>query len=137
MLAGKSYPSIAAPSQKDYRGNNCAPASREKLASTLLKAGITNPAVWAIAGVMQPTALKSPMATAVAGAAVATALEPFDLHPATVLMKGTHNPAFYISWRSQRDIVRSMGWKSALMIWGGPALTLLSAYVLSAYFGWF
>jgi hypothetical protein len=119
---------------------------QEKLASALLKAGITNPAAWAVAGVLEPNAAvigsSSRSAATIAGkagsaAAVQTAREPFNSHPATVLAKGTRNAAFYISWRSQRDVARSLGWKSGLMIWGGPALTLLSTYVLSTYFGWF
>jgi hypothetical protein len=63
-------------------------------------------------------------------------MEAFDPNPPVVLMKGSHNPAFYISWRRQRDVVRSLGWKSALMIWGGPALTLLSIFIFLAHFGW-
>jgi hypothetical protein len=51
-----------------------------------------------------------------------------------VLMNGTHDPAFFISWRSQRDVVASLGWKSALYIWGGPALTLLCAYIVAMHF---
>jgi hypothetical protein len=45
-------------------------------------------------------------------------------------MKGQNNPTFLISWRSQRDLARSLGWKCTLMIWGGPALALLSLYAL-------
>jgi hypothetical protein len=60
----------------------------------------------------------------------------FDLNPKTVVMKGQNNPAFFISWRSQREIAQSLGWQSALMIWGGPALTLLCLYILAARFGW-
>ena len=45
-------------------------------------------------------------------------------------MKGKNNPTFLISWRSQRDLARSLGWKCTLMIWGGPALALLSLYAL-------
>jgi hypothetical protein len=47
-------------------------------------------------------------------------------------MKGKNNPTFLISWRSQRDLASSLGWKCAFMIWGGPALALLSLYVLLA-----
>ena len=43
-------------------------------------------------------------------------------------MKGANNKTFLISWRSQQDVARSLGWKCALMIWGGPALALLSLY---------
>jgi hypothetical protein len=49
-------------------------------------------------------------------------------------MKGDNNPAFFISWRNERAIAKSLGWKSALCIWGGPALILLGAYVLLAQF---
>jgi hypothetical protein len=45
-------------------------------------------------------------------------------------MKGKNNPTFLISWRSQREIARSLGWKCALQIWGGPALALLCLYGL-------
>jgi len=59
---------------------------------------------------------------------------PFDLHPPVVLMKGSHNPAFLISWHSQRDLLTELGWKSALYIWGGPVLTLVSVgFVLSRF----
>ncbi len=102
-----------------------------KLAAAMMKAGVTSPAAWAVAGVQYPGAL-----AAVKGTVAAMPEEDFDLNPKIVLMKGTHNPAFIISWQSQRDVVRSLNWKSALMIWGGPALSLLCIYVLAAQFGW-
>ena len=45
----------------------------------------------------------------------------FEPRPAVVLMKGENNPTFLISWRSQREIARWLGWKCTLMIWGGPS----------------
>jgi hypothetical protein len=51
-------------------------------------------------------------------------------------MKGASNKTFMISWRSQQDVARSLGWKCALMIWGGPALALLSVYVLLSIENW-
>jgi hypothetical protein len=57
-------------------------------------------------------------------------MDGFEAHPAVVLKKGKNNPTFLISWRSQREVARSLGWKCTLMIWGGPALALLSLYVL-------
>jgi hypothetical protein len=56
--------------------------------------------------------------------------EAFDLHPPVVLMKGTKEPAFFISWRSQRDVVQGLVWKSRLLFWSGPALMLVSLYFL-------
>ncbi len=101
---------------------------QQKITAALMKAGITNPAAWAAAG------LNSAVAATPTGAAAAMAPEQFDLHPATVLMKGTHDQTFLISWHSQRDVVSSLNWKSSLMIWGGPALTLLCVYILAAHF---
>jgi hypothetical protein len=112
---------------------------QQKIAAALTKAGITSPAAWAAAGVLDPTSaltrssLGSPGNSA---AGTAPAPEQFDLHPPVVLMKGSHTPAFFISWRSQKDVVQSLGWKSAAMIWGGPLLTLISVYVLLLRFGW-
>jgi hypothetical protein len=110
---------------------------QEKVVSAMMKAGITNPAAWGLAGSTNRPVLAVSSSAAGSAAAVCPAPEPFDLHPPVVLMKGVHNPDFFISWQSQRGVVQSLGWKSALMIWGGPALTLVSAYILSAYFGWF
>jgi hypothetical protein len=90
------------------------------VAAALQKAGISSPGTWAAAQVT-PTA-----------AATSTATDGFNSRPAVVLMKGKNNPTFLISWRSQRDLARSLGWKCTLMIWGGPALALLSLYVLLA-----
>lgn len=57
-------------------------------------------------------------------------------HPSTCLGKGASGDPFMISWRSQRDVVQSLAWKSALCIWGGPALTFVCLYVLALCLGW-
>ena len=111
---------------------NSAPVSamtqEQKITAALMKAGITSPAAWAAAG------MRTAVAVAPAAAAAAVAPAQFDLHPPVVLMKGEHNPAFLISWHSQRDVISSLSWKSTLMIWGGPALALLCVYILAAHF---
>ena len=112
------------------------PAQRQKITAALMKAGITNPTAWAVAGVNPSGATHPSSASGGAGAAVAIATEQFDRYPPTVLMKGTHDPAFLISWHSQRDVVKSLNWKCTLMIWGGPALTILCAYIVAAHFDW-
>ena len=117
---------------------------QQKIAAALVKAGVGSPAAWAVAGV-------SPQAALPGGSTVSAAVaispespeengqeikETFDLHPPVVLMKGSHDPTFFISWRSQRDLIATLGWKSTLMIWGGPALTLVCVYILLAHFNW-
>jgi hypothetical protein len=131
-----------APPARIYLGTNkpaqdADPAQQQKVTAALIKAGITNPAAWAAAGLVNPAVVASAAAASTGGgAAVATAPEQSDLHPPVVLMKGSHDPAFLISWHSQRDVVRSLSWKSTLMIWGGPALALFCAYFVAAQFDW-
>jgi E3 Ubiquitin ligase len=60
----------------------------------------------------------------------------FDTNPSVCLGKGTEENPFMISWRSQREVVESLAWKSVLCIWGGPALTLTCLYVLALCLGW-
>jgi len=95
---------------------------QQKVATALLKAGIANPAAWAAAGVASATSAVAPGPN--------SPLANFDPHPPVVMKKGKNNPTFLISWRSQRELANSLGWKCTLMIWGGPVLTLLSLYGL-------
>jgi hypothetical protein len=144
---------------------------QQKVAAALVKAGISNPAAWAAAGLGEPTvrvnsdpafasrntsdaALNPPVdgdgntnagvlgpaapltptfTQDVAPNSVAAKSDAFDPRPPIVLMKGTNNPAFMISWRSQQAVAGRLRWKSMLMIWGGPALALACLYTL---FNW-
>jgi hypothetical protein len=110
---------------------------QQKIAAALSKAGMSAQAGWNVALVSTATAsaCAAKPAVAVEARPAAEDVGAFDLHPPVVLMKGSHDPAFFISWRSQRDVVASLGWKSSLMIWGGPALTILCVYILLAHFG--
>lgn len=60
----------------------------------------------------------------------------FNMNPTVAIGKGTNHEFFMISWHSQREVVRSLAWKSALCIWGGPALTLACVYFLILSLGW-
>lgn len=122
-------------------------AQEQRVAAAMVKAGITSPAAWALAGISPAAAalIKPFSGTGAgmlgpAGAPFKENSSPtanaFDLHPSVIMKKGAHDPSFLISWRSQRDLVSSLGWKSAAMIWGGPALTLVCLYILLANFGW-
>jgi hypothetical protein len=117
---------------------------QQKVTAALLKAGISSPAAWAAAGVTPAggttpgsvLVLNDPDSAATKGsgngvngnASSAEQTNGFDPNPPVVLMKGSNNKTFLISWRSQQDVARSLGWKCTLMIWGGPALALLSLY---------
>jgi len=104
-------------------------SQQQKIAAALLKAGITNPAAWSAAGLAAPSLQVVADPAAPGDSTHAGDTSGFDLHPPVVLMKGSNNKTFLISWRSQQDLARSLGWKCTLMIWGGPGLALLSLYV--------
>ena len=110
---------------------------QQKVAAALLKAGISNPAAWAVAGLpatggVQVVADPAPATTSSSNPETTreTQTITFDPRPPVVLMKGINNKTFLISWRSQREVARSLGWKCALMIWGGPTLSLLCLYLI-------
>jgi hypothetical protein len=108
---------------------------QSRIAAALMRAGITNPAAWNAAGIDPAThvrPLDSPFGNM---NPESPGPEPWDLHPPVVLMKGKNNPAFLISWRSQSAVLATLSWKSTLMIWGGPALTLVCLYLIAAQFG--
>ena len=113
---------------------------QQRVAAALLKAGISSPAAWTAAGVQSAggvQVLTDPTAAAPdavgdsspSNTSSSSQANGFDPHPPVVLMKGSNNKTFLISWRSQQEVARSLGWKCALMIWGGPALALLSLYL--------
>lgn len=95
-------------------------SQQQRISAALMKAGIASPAAWAAAGVTS--------SSATANGNPDTPQAGFESHPAVVLKKGKNNPTFLISWHSQRELANSLGWKCALMIFGGPALTLVSLY---------
>jgi len=54
----------------------------------------------------------------------------FNLTPPVVVTKGANQPTFVISFRSQKEIVSALAWKSTAMVCGGTAITLLAFYLL-------
>ncbi|HKW16293.1 MAG TPA: hypothetical protein VJO35_02170 [Terriglobales bacterium] len=142
-FVGKNYHQIPRlPDGSPAPGPTTGMSQQQIVAAAMMKAGIVNPAAWAIAGVSPQAAAQLKLNSATANASASGAPKqnsfapeaPLDAHPPVVLMKGTHDPCFLISWRSQRDLISSLGWKSSLMIWGGPALTLVCIYILLANF---
>jgi hypothetical protein len=112
---------------------------QQKIAAALLKAGVSSPAAWAAAGVTSSGVAVNGEQGASAQGATSAILpqDQFDPRPPVVMMKGKNNPTFLISWRSQSDLASSLNWKCTLMIWGGPALTLLCLYALQNLTHWF
>ncbi len=106
-------------------------SQQQKIAAALMKSGVVNPAAWAASNPTNSAVDPNSNGSSYANTdAQPSPSEGFDPCPAVVLMRGKNNPTFMISWRSQRDLARSLAWKCTLMIWGGPALVLLSLYAL-------
>ena len=112
-------------------------SQQAKIAAALTRAGINKPEAWSAAGVpYQPVAVEENTRPAPVSAHNSAHNEAqskpseFNLTPPVVLMKGENNPTFVISFRSQQEFVSALAWKSAAMIWGGAAITLLGLYML-------
>jgi E3 Ubiquitin ligase len=122
-------------------------SQQAKIVAALTRAGITRPEAWSAAGVpYQGIAVEEMAASDVRRPDPQQIVRPdegstpkssdFDLSPPVVLMKGENDPTFIISFRSQKEFVRALAWKSAAMIWGGAAITLLGLYTLLAQMEW-
>ena len=124
-------------------------SQQAKIAAALARAGITKPEAWSAAGVpYQNVAVEENAPPATNSANAEARLDEarlredqakpsdFNLTPPIVLMKGANNPTFVISFRSQKEFVSALAWKSAAMVWGGAAITLLGLYTLLAQMEW-
>jgi hypothetical protein len=107
-----------------------------KIAAALTKAGIHKPEAWAAAGISTETAVQPARQVSQIrvneqnGPGTARSDGRFNLACPIVLRKGENNPTFLISWRSRQDVIRSLSWKSATMVFGGGGLVLLGIYVV-------
>ena len=150
MTESRNYPSELLPAPQIVRlQSGEAPSSTQemsqqaKIAAALNRAGITKPEAWSVAGVPYPSvAIEEDAPLASDPHLYETrpderlpgedqpASSGFNLTPPAVLMKGENDPTFVISFRSQKEFVRVFAWKSAAMVLGGAAITLLGLYVL-------
>ena len=95
-------PSAAGPS------NTSETTQQQKIAAALVKAGISNPKAWSVAGL--PPDLASPVQALTEPASWNNGQDSpngFDPRPPVVLRKGDHNQTFLISWRSRQELGRS------------------------------
>jgi hypothetical protein len=120
-------------------------SQQAKIAAALTRAGITKPEAWSAAGVPYQTVAvgengqqgpmsvrEEPRPNGASPNEDQAKPSAFDLTPPVVLMKGANDPTFVISFRSQKEFVSALAWKSAVMVWGGAAITLLGVYMLLA-----
>ena len=53
-----------------------------------------------------------------------------DENERNLILKGSNEATFLISSKAEKQIERSLGWRSSLMVLGGAALTIACACVL-------
>ena len=104
-----------------------------KIAAALLKAGVSTPASWSDSGDKSTAALAEEkfVLTHEPGGLV----ESLNLTASRALERAAGraalNPAL-----SHGDSFQAFRWKPAIVIWGGPILTLACIYLLALHFGW-
>jgi E3 ubiquitin ligase len=113
---------------------------QSKIAAALVKAGIQSPNAWDAAGVPCPeTSLRGDTGAHEPSEHLANVKREIQrsepqsephLTPALVLMKGSEDAPFLISWRSRRELGRAYVWQSVVMLCGGTVLTFAGLYVL-------
>lgn len=59
-----------------------------------------------------------------------------DEHDRNLLMKGTHEPTFLISYRTEKGIESRLRWRAAGYVFGGAALAIACLAIFLAKFGW-
>jgi hypothetical protein len=118
-------------------------SQQAKIAAALNRAGIAKPEAWSVAGVPYQSVAVEENAPLASDPRLYEkrpaerhpgenqgATSGFNLTPPVVLMKGEDDLTFAISFRSQKEFVRAFAWKSAALVWGGAAITLLGLYML-------
>ena len=129
-------PPLTAPEVIQLSTRPVASSTREmsqqaKIAAALYRAGITKPEAWSTAGVPYENVAVADAAPSGPGRGeTPTMLSGFDLNPALVLMNGDSDSTFTISFRSQKESVGGLAWRSTALIWGGVTIVLLGVYTL-------
>ena len=122
----------------------------QRAAAAVAALSVANPAMAAQVATMLGTSLPHAVTQTAGAGLVATTgplkdspgvdpsaaahLEAFPDQNPTVIHKGTNDPTFYISWRSQKEVVKDLGTKSTLLIFGGPLLSAACLAYLLVYF---
>lgn len=113
-----------------------APVTQQgRIAAALLKAGISNPASWSTTDDQSQGTVRVADPPATNGSGSTSALQALDLNAFKTLKQAAGHPALRVPAAAPNP-GPSFGWEPALMIWGGPVLTLVCLYILAAHFGW-
>jgi hypothetical protein len=62
--------------------------------------------------------------------------QPADEHDRNLLMKGTNEPTFLISFRTEKGIENKLRWRAVGYVFGGAALAIACLAIFLAKYGW-
>jgi hypothetical protein len=100
-----------------------------RIAAALLKAGVPSPTTWSTEPVHAAIRVDEPPASNPTSIAS-------DAEVSRALQQNASASAVRIAGLNQAPPSHPSHWKPSLMIWGGPALTLVCIYVLASRLGW-
>ena len=125
-LSRESHEVIQLSPSESQPNDSASMTQQGKIAAALLKAGIPNPVTWSTQNEVR--VIDAP-----------SELEPSAIKQAEdvsrVLQQGAAAEPVRLP-SLQQSPCHSVDWKTNLMIWGGPPLTLACIYVLASHFGW-
>jgi len=104
-----------------------------KIAAALLKAGVPSPASWITSGDRSHATVAAADEPAVRKAAPGNLVQSLDFNASNALKSANSAAPHPFSGSAS---VQSFQWKPAVMIWGGPILTLACLYIVALHFGW-
>jgi len=107
-----------------------------KIAAALLKAGMSNPASWSTTGDQSESTVRVADPPAKNSSSSPCALPPLHVNIFKTLNQTAGDPSLRNPVSRTNSADPSSAWKPALLIWGGPILTLACLYILVAHFGW-
>ena len=102
-----------------------------KIAAALLKAGISNPVTSSASRTEMAVRLADPLSKEEAVSTPTT-----DVDASRVLQKSATAPDLSLPSLNGESRGLPSRWKTNLMIWGGPVLTLTCIYILAVRLGW-
>jgi len=105
-----------------------------KIAAALLKAGVSSPASWTAAEDQPLATVDLADEQAVHRTTPGSLVQSLDFNASKILQKNASSTTLLTF--SENNSVQPFHWKPAVMVWGGPILTLVCLYILALHFGW-
>ena len=102
-----------------------------QIAAALVKAGISNPMSWSAPPQVSEVSVRTVETPGDRPEGPTTLLQALDLNASVALQEGLRSAK-----TAQKPVPQEFRWTPALMIWGGPILTLGCLYLIASHYQW-